>query len=384
MVHLKILTNTPTPYRIPFFNALQQALAKQHGSLSVTYCAFREPHRQWHIDLENQHYSWKILPGIHPSIRGFYPHINPSVLYHLYQEAPDFLLVAGAWNTPTMMIANWLSWKRKAKTLFWSEGHAHAVRYKGGAIAKLRRHSLQRYDGFAVPNIRSKDYVQSEVGKDKPVLILPNTVHEETYTAVNQIPKSEARQKLDIETNKTVFIFIGRLEDRKGVLELLHGLEIARKHSPQQIELLIIGTGSLSKQLQKNIDKKKLPAKLLGHLEGEHMCTALAASDAFILPTKLDPNPLTPIEAAFAGLPLLLSRQAGNVQDLITSEKSGFIIEEISGPSIAKAMTRFSQCTASAQQEMGAYVKDTAMKNFRRGQVAEEFTTQLLNTPFAT
>src|SRR6185437_10921689 len=98
-----VLTNTPTPYRIPFFNALSDALKSHGAALRVLYCAMREPHRHWELCLHEQQYPWMILGGWHPSIGSWNPHINPSIVAHVRRLRPTWILSAGALNLPTVL-----------------------------------------------------------------------------------------------------------------------------------------------------------------------------------------------------------------------------------------------------------------------------------------
>ena len=64
----------------------------------------------------------------------------------------------------------------------------------------------------------------------------------------------------------------------------------------------------------------------------------LSICDIFILPTKQDPNPLSPIEASFMKKPLVISNFAGNCQELIVLNKNGLILNEINAVCIKEAL----------------------------------------------
>lgn len=388
MVHsnqlrLAVLTNTPTPYRIAFFNALQQEALKSGATLQVLFCAEREPFRYWKIDLSQQTYSWRILPGINPHLGYWYPHVNLAVVKALRDFAPTHLLSAGAWNTPTMLLAAQHWAVRIPIRIFWNEGHADAVLHPTGLIAWLRRCALRAYDAFAVPNSRSGDFVRTEVGKPKPVLLLPNTVDEEFFNAALELrssAKAAIRQDYDLPQNGLVVTTVAQLVERKGVLELVEGYKRASADVKRRVTIVLLGDGPLNQTLKDQVQALGGgDVRLLGHLDQAAVRNVLAASDAFILPTKRDPNPISVIEAAFAGLPLLVTDQAGNARDLVSDRANGYILPECTPDHIAAALNWFATLSDSERATMGQTSVDIAQRGFRRDKIARRFLEEAGN-----
>jgi glycosyltransferase involved in cell wall biosynthesis len=382
---LVILTNVPTPYRIPFFNALNAALGRNGADLCVLFCAVTEPNRKWAVDLADQQYQWKILPGVHPNLKTFYPHFNPTVLGEFRRLHPTWLLVAGAWNTPTMLLAHlrWVS--PAAPRIQWSEGHADAVLHPTGPIARLRRQVLRSYDGFAVPNSRSADYIRAEVNaaanSGPPILRLPNTVDDQLFTAKSRSSREAARTRYGLPQDQLVVTTVAQLEERKGIRELIEAFCSLSASEQQQMTLAIVGEGSLKQKLRHLAgDHLSGQIRLLGHLEQAEVRDVLAASDVFLLPTKQDPNPLSVIEAAFVGLPLVVTKQAGNVYDLITDGNNGIILEAATPTNIAAALRVLLQCAPSTLHNMGQVSKAVAQQNFQRNTVASTFADDLMTS----
>ena len=176
---LLVVTNIPTPYRIAFFNVLQDQLIKIGGSLKVLYCAENEPDRHWKINLEEQQFDYEILNGFHKNTKGLFLHFNPSVLKKTKEFQPNYILYAGSWNMPTVMFSLLFNsfCKKKYKKVFWSEGHDGSMIHNKGIVPKIRKFIQNKFDGFAVPNERSKTYLFDLLGLEKkPIAILPNTV----------------------------------------------------------------------------------------------------------------------------------------------------------------------------------------------------------------
>ena len=140
------LTNIPTPYRINFFNELNNFLKCKDLELIVIYCAKSEPNRNWSFDESKIKYKFKIIKGITVNIRDFYIHINPFILISLINLKPDLLLTAGSWNMPSAIISLLPFCKKNCPKIFWSEGHKKSVRNPKGFIAFLRRKIIRLYD----------------------------------------------------------------------------------------------------------------------------------------------------------------------------------------------------------------------------------------------
>jgi glycosyltransferase involved in cell wall biosynthesis len=94
-----------------------------------------------------------------------------------------------------------------------------------------------------------------------------------------------------------------------------------------------------------------------------------------VLNTRLDPNPLSAIEAASAGLPVVMSTAAGNVHEVVEAPKAGFVISDPSDPSAA--LRAVLAATEAELAEMGARAAEVARTQFDAPAVARSFLSQL-------
>ena len=99
---------------------------------------------------------------------------------------------------------------------------------------------------------------------------------------------------------------------------------------------------------------------MLGQLPPEEVRRILWAADAFILNTRLDPNPLSAIEAAAAGLPIVMSAAAGNVREVVEVPNAGFVIRDPADASEAlRSVLAASDVELAAMGERAAQVART-------------------------
>jgi glycosyltransferase involved in cell wall biosynthesis len=329
---LVVLTNIPTPYRTAFFDALAVEATRTGKRFHVLYCAKTEPGRHWPYEPDKMKHGHTVMRGVHPSFAGIHAHFNPGVLAELNRLKPDTLLIAGAWNTPTMVVAGLDITNPAPRRLFWSEGHAGAVLNKGGLIAWLRRRVYRSFDGFAVPNKASAEWALAQSGEPRQVATLPNAIDAGFFARPSGISKSASRKKLGLEGEGRVLVQVSALTDRKGVFELADRFLSIPLADRRGASLLFVGEGPRRRELEALAAKSGGSIRVFGQLPPEEVRQVLWAADAFVLNTKLDPNPLSAIEAAAARLPILMSAAAGNVHEIVEAPCAGYVIRDPADP----------------------------------------------------
>ena len=116
--------------------------------------------------------------------------------------------------------------------------------------------------------------------------------------------KEEARADLGLPVGKFVLASVGRLAVSKNHSRLLEALAKC-----EDIHLVCAGDGEERASLESQISKLELDSRvtLLGDIPSDEMGRVYAASDAFIHPTLFESFGIVALEAAAAGLPLVLS-----------------------------------------------------------------------------
>ncbi len=332
---LVILTNIPTPYRTAFFDALAEAAACGGKRFHVLYCAKTEPGRHWPYDPAKMKHAHTVLRGFHPSLTGIQAHLNPGVLAELNLLKPDTLMLAGSWNTPTMLIAGLNIYSPAPRRFFWSEGHADAALHKSGLIAWLRRRVYRTFDGFAVPNAKSAEWAIAQSGSARPVVNLPNAIDAAFFKRPSGDTRRQARQKIGFPDEGRVLVQVSALTERKGVLPLAKAFLGLSDTDRAGARLVFVGEGEQRSELESLVALSAGSIRLLGQLSPEEVRQVLWAADAFVLNTRLDPNPLSAIEASSAGLPIVMSAAAGNVGEIVEAPDAGFVIRDPSDPTEA-------------------------------------------------
>jgi glycosyltransferase involved in cell wall biosynthesis len=379
---LLIITNIPTPYRLAFYNLLSQKLKEEGGELKVLFCSKSEPNRHWGISMSEQKLDFEFLKGFHLNFNHYFLHFNPVVIRKIRCYEPDVVLYSGSWNMLTVVfsVLYFSLFRKKWKSLFWSEGHEDSVIFKKGIVPKLRLSILNKFDGFAVPNERSSAYLFDYLHvKERPVVFLPNTINNEFYTKPTDWTEADTvrvKSKYGIDRKSSICIQVSQVEDRKGVPELVsfwHYLDPAVKKG---YTLVLAGEGSLRAELEEYCKGKGLNDVIFtGNRKMEEVRDLLFASSFFILLTKNDPNPLTLIEAIFAGLPILTTRFAGNCNEIITGSENGCILNKITSEEFSKAFIRLTELASTRTAGLVSF--DNAKGKFDINKVTCDFIVQL-------
>lgn len=133
-------------------------------------------------------------------------------------------------------------------------------------------------------------------------------------------------EKTDIKCERgNSFVYVGRLDESKGVMDLLEAWEQLGDEMP---ELKICGNGPLEGECLKFIENNHLKnVHLLGFVTHERTLEIIASSKFIILPTRwYEGLPMVIIEAFSLGTPAIVPN-AGNAGNLVTEGVTGYKYE---------------------------------------------------------
>lgn len=324
-----LYTNILTPYRKYFYDLFYECCLENGHEFNVLVMAETENNRTWkYADLESSYTT--LLDNRTISKGETYIHINRNLMKIIRSLQPDIVVVAGSYLCP----GAWKIARNKKKygyqCLFWSESHLHEQKGNGNiknAIREIiRKKFYQRYDGFWYAGKLSKEFIMKYAIWDAKYCFVPNLIDESVYQNSYHMPKKQKqkiRQSLNIENDKKILFCPARLSPVKGILEFLDILE--KLDQKRNIVFLVAGDGELKGNIENKAKEKNLDVRLLGNKSQEEMIKLYGVADIFVLPSLSDPNPLTCIEALWAGLPLFISEHCGNYPEVIDFGKNGFM-----------------------------------------------------------
>jgi phosphatidylinositol alpha-mannosyltransferase len=134
---------------------------------------------------------------------------------------------------------------------------------------------LRNLDELTAVSEAAAEYVSTMT--DAPISIIPNGIDLSQFKAISKISTPSKK------TKKTL-LYIGRLERRKGVNNLLEAYGHLSDRSPD-VELIIAGDGPDREKLEATASELDLPnVKFLGYISEEEKIKLLATADLFCAP----------------------------------------------------------------------------------------------------
>jgi glycosyltransferase involved in cell wall biosynthesis len=175
-----------------------------------------------------------------------------------------------------------------------------------------------------------------ELGVDASrVDVVPNGVN---TTLFRPQPRHEHRALRGIAVDRRLVVYVGRLEEAKGVKDLVAAFRILRQRRGD-VELALVGDGSLRQHCE-------AAARDLGgalHVPGgrplEEIPSWMAAADAVTLPSWNEGMPNVIVEALASGRRVVATR-VGGIPDLVDRPSLGELVEPKDPVALASALER--------------------------------------------
>ena len=170
--------------------------------------------------------------------------------------------------------------------------------------------------------------------------------------------KSLARKNIGLEEKALYCTFVGRLTQIKRPDRLLD-VAAACMSRGLEIQFLVAGEGELFEESKSRATRESLPVTFLGWRSD--IDQLFAASDMAILTSDNEGIPLTLIQAAFAGLPIVAPR-VGSISDIVIDSETGFLTSPQAG-AMASALSAL-VTDEDLRYELGSVGKAHAEKYF--------------------
>ncbi len=175
---------------------------------------------------------------------------------------------------------------------------------------------------------RHTDYLLAVGNQVKEDLLAAGIGERDQYrTAFPGLPepiapsKSVARSELALDPSALYCTFVGRLTQIKRPDRLLD-IAAQSKARGLNIHFLVAGEGELFEASKARAAEQELPITFLGWRSD--VARLLAASDIAILTSDNEGIPLTLIQAAMAGLPIV-APEVGSISDIVQDQVTGYL-----------------------------------------------------------
>lgn len=324
-----LVKNILTPYRAHFFKILEEDLRKKDIEITVVVTAAREKNRSWKYKDYDLQFT-KLLKGFTLTMFNRYLHFGFGLKKITDEINPDLVILAGYYFQPNnlFILLNKNNFNRKY--IFWSESNTLGLDTTSSFLKVprtfIRNFVYKKVDGFMSPGIHSDKFIL-KLSNNQPIIRIPNLVDDERFLKISstEFNREEFKQNYLIGTYKFVLFTTARLELIKGILEMI--VKISNSVYREEIIYVIAGSGSKDREIREISKNLKVNIRLVGYLTEVDLVKFHIISYCFILPSLVDPSPLSVIEALWLSKPLLLSKFVGNAPEALIDDKNGYLID---------------------------------------------------------
>jgi glycosyltransferase involved in cell wall biosynthesis len=316
-----VISEIPTPYRLPLFRAIAESGAVD---LEVLFCADDQPDRPWSLgSREDFGFKHEVMSGVRIPIRTrrntFVYELNPSILRRLARRDFD-VLVIGGYAVFAEQAA--IAYARLARVPYVIHAESHHAKPRKPSVRRLKSAILPFIIKPAAAGLAAgsaaKDYLTSYGLNRDRIRIVPNTIDVVAYreAAANARLRAGAiRAELNLPDRFVVFA--GRLVEAKGIPDLVDALRLLGSNAPL---VVLAGTGPLEHEVA---GEPKL--RLLGFQQVDRLIELYALAAATVLPSRVEPWGVVVNEALACGCPVIVSDAVGAARDLVRDGVEGRI-----------------------------------------------------------
>lgn len=201
-------------------------------------------------------------------------------------------------------------------------------------------------DGFLVGSSFVKKSLVDFKADERKIKIVPYGVDTSRFTI----------KKFDYPNKKVKFIFVGRVNRRKGIQHLLPAF---KRLDTEKAELLLVGQYNENDSLIQEYETLS-NIKFKGFVTQDIVAKLYKEADVFVLPSLGEGLAQVGIEAMSSGLPIIVSDNAG-VNDLIKDGKEGFVVPTSDTNKLYETMNWFVE-NKEMIPSMGKQAYETAQK----------------------
>jgi glycosyltransferase involved in cell wall biosynthesis len=327
-----IVATHPIQYQVPWFQALAQ---RNDLKLEVLFLSILDAQQQgtgfgiafeWDIPLLKG-YKWSVAKeDLHKTgYSGFLSQYLSHPVQLLKDLQPDIVILTGWQTLPLIQL---LGACKFLSIPCMVRGDSNNLKPRSAWVHLLHQKLLKFYDAFLVVGIANRlFYIENGVPKHK-LFSCPHFIDNQRFaiSAEHLQPhRDEIRDHWQIESAAVCFCYVGKLENKKRIFDLLEALRLLKMRSiTSSIHLLVVGTGELMNEAQSFVKKYQLSVTFAGFLNQSEIAKAYVASDCLVLPSDYGETwGLVVNEAMACGLPAIVSDRVGCASDLIESGVTG-------------------------------------------------------------
>lgn len=337
MKKVLLVTNVPTPYRVPLFQGLNTAYREAGWELTVAFGERGYTRRKYTLQEDQFGFKHIFLNGgkkqdsSNPEATVF---LYRGLMHHLLEINPDHVIVSG-FSPATVRVWWWSITHRKTFSI-WSGTIPQRGKSFGYARTLFRRLIASKASGFLAYGTEARRYLLELGLNAEKIDIATNTVD----TAFFKEQTAKCRERNQNDDQPFTFTYIGYLVPRKKVEQILFAAGQLKKQR-NDFRIRIVGDGTMRESLDSLAREMGIADSIVfeGHKQISELPAILAQTDVFLFQTGFDIWGLVLNEAMAAGIASIASIHGGATTDLIRDEVNGFSMDYAQTDSLTARMS---------------------------------------------
>jgi len=162
--------------------------------------------------------------------------------------------------------------------------------------------------------ITGSNFTKQEIIKymdypEEKITVIYHAVDHEVYRMHEEEALHSTKEKFSL--NETFLLFVGSIEPRKNLLNLLKAYHLLPEGIKENYPLILVGfKGWENREIMQEIDKEKEHIHYLGYLSNEELAHVYSLATLFIYPSLYEGFGIPPLEAMACGTAVIASRTA--------------------------------------------------------------------------
>jgi glycosyltransferase involved in cell wall biosynthesis len=240
-------------------------------------------------------------------------------------------------------------------------------------VAMLERIAMLNADAITSPSEDLADFVTSDLNYPRDLIsIVRNPIDTDAFSP-------DGLRALG-QTDKLKVLFVGRLEERKGITYLVNAIPEILKACPNT-EFIIIGADtdhakgerrSVLRELKEILKHSNAleSTTFISRVPLDELATYYRSADICVVPSIYDNSPYTCLEAMACGRPVI-GTTSGGTKEYVTDQVCGIIVPPRDTDALKDAIIRLLKDNALREQ-MGRNARQRAVEKFGRQHIAME------------
>ncbi|WP_321418525.1 glycosyltransferase family 4 protein [uncultured Methanomethylovorans sp.] len=213
-----------------------------------------------------------------------------------------------------------------------SDFHSKLIRLLSKKLISLDIKAIENSDQITAVSHSCANDINRAYNINRKITVVNNGVDTNYFT-----PNSNNDR---YNTTEPYILYTGRLDSRKGLVDLIESAKYICAKYPR-MKFVLIGKGPNREYLEQKVKEMKLEQNILftGFVEKNILLKYYQNAQIYVFPSYFEGLPTTLLEAMSCGLPVIATDVAGN-SEVIKNGENGLLVSQKAPLQIAEAMIK--------------------------------------------